>query len=562
MRRRTVLAALCAATLSACGGIATSGPVEEVPMSAQPGGIDIAPRPPEPGVMPARIVEGFVQAMADPTGDYAVARQYLTQEAAGSWDPETAQIYSGSITGDAEGARIDAILVGQLDATGHYTSRAAQFSHDFALVQEQGEWRIASAPDGLLLSRYIFERYYGRVSLYFMSRAGTHVVPEPIHLPESLVTPTAVITAMLEGPSAALANAVTTAVPAGVRLGEDGATIDTQGVVTVDLSGLSDSLGDDARRRLGAQLIWSLTSIPRVTGVIVTNEGALFSIPGATAEGVLELASQQGYQVLSRGSGAELFGVRDGQPGVLEGASGFQPGEAPIGPVADVAHSLDGVSVAYIGVGRDTLSLGATNGQLLPIDTGLSNLRSPQFVLGSLWLMGDDGAGRPQLVTVDRDGRVERVTVEAPAGELEAFAVSPTRARIAVVTNDAGARSLGVVTLLPDSGRTEAWRELQLVSSSGQQLTDPRSMAWLAETSLTLIAGAGAQPSVYSVEVDGSLLEDIGPLTGEPAEVTAMARLGGGSIAVRTTADVVWRYEARTRWTRVADAISAICYGG
>ena len=83
-----------------------------------------------------------------------------------------------------------------------------------------------------------------------------------------------------------------------------GATIDQSGVVTVNLEGLFDRLGDDARRRLGAQLLWSLTAIPRVTGLVVTSDGVPFTLPGARADGALELASQQGYQILSRAATA------------------------------------------------------------------------------------------------------------------------------------------------------------------------------------------------------------------------------------------------------------------
>ncbi|NHB83720.1 GerMN domain-containing protein [Tessaracoccus sp. HDW20] len=68
--------------------------------------------------------------------------------------------------------------------------------------------------------------------------------------------------ALLAGPSLPLARAVTNAMPSGVTLGDEGAVIDAQGVVTVDMVGLSALLGDAARRRMGAQLIWSLSSLP------------------------------------------------------------------------------------------------------------------------------------------------------------------------------------------------------------------------------------------------------------------------------------------------------------
>ena len=62
-------------------------------------------------------------------------------------------------------------------------------------------------------------------------------------------------------------------------------------------------------------------------------------------------------------------------------------------------------------------------------------------------------------------------------------------------------------------------------------------------------------------QADGSLVEDIGPVVGDVVEITAMARLGGGSVAIRNEAGTVWRYEARTRWTRIIDGISAIGFG-
>jgi len=60
--------------------------------------------------------------------------------------------------------------------------------------------------------------------------------------------------------------------------------------------------------------------------------------------------------------------------------------------------------------------------------------------------------------------------------------------------------------------------------------------------------------------VDGSLIEDLGPVSTDVDDISAMARPGGGNVAIRTGLGVVWRYEARTRWTRVADEISAISY--
>ena len=72
--KRWIAALLLALLTTGCATVPISGPVEEVPLSDRPGGIDIAPQPPATDVTPARLIEGFLQAMADPADDYAIAR--------------------------------------------------------------------------------------------------------------------------------------------------------------------------------------------------------------------------------------------------------------------------------------------------------------------------------------------------------------------------------------------------------------------------------------------------------------------------------------------------------
>ncbi|MFT3886609.1 MAG: LpqB family beta-propeller domain-containing protein [Arachnia sp.] len=565
--RRAALAALAAfvALASGCASIPTSGPVQEVPFSAQPRGIDIAPEPPTAGVTPNRLVDGFLQAMADPTDSFAVARQYLTADAAGWWRPSTAQVIQATVTTDLDGVtRTDGKLLGTLDEHGSLTSTDEAFSFEFGLVKEDGEWRIGSPPDGLLLSRYIFERYYSRVPLYFMSRAGagTHVVPDLRHFPEAEVVPAMVVEALLEGPSEPLMRTVTNAIPGGVSLGERGASLDTHGVVTVDLSGLDPDMTVEERGGLGAQLLWSLTAIPRVTGLVLTNDGGTFPLPGSNAAGVLELAGQQGYQVLSRGSTPNLFGVSDGVPGRLGEDSRFVPLMPRVEGTADVAVSLDGVTAAYVDETRTRLSLGQLGGQFTSIESTYTNLRSPQFALGTVWLLGDDESQTTRLLTVARSSELVDVALELPAGgALEGFAVSPSRDRVALVVKAGGTRELGITALLPSGTQTSGWWPLTMVSPRATEITDIVAVSWQSETALAFIGSTTSGRSVYTAQSDGSLVEEIGPVNGDPEEITAMARLGGGAVAIRNESGTVWRYEARTRWTRIIDGVTAIGFG-
>lgn len=564
MRRLGVLiACILSLALVGCSGIPTSGPIQEVPMSAQPPGIDIAPEPPQAGITQDQLIEGFLQAMADPEGDFAVARQYLSQEADASWKPAGAVIYEGAVAGDPSKAYLEGSEVGTLDSAGHFEPALSSLHHDFGIVEENGQWRIGLPPRGLLLSRYIFERYYTQVSLYYMSVAGSHVIPDPIHLPEQQVTPTRIVKALLSGPSASISRAVSNALPVTAALGPNEASIDSSGVVTVDLKGLSSTLGEEARRHIGAQLSWSLTSIPRVTGLVIMRDGVAFTLPDANAQGVLELTTQQGYQVLSRAVPTnELLAIHEGTPGVV--AESFEPLARIAGRFSDLAASLDGGNLALIDEARTGLYMGPRNGTITAVTTGLRNLRRPQFVLGNLWVMGEDATGSTALLTITEDGHLTRVGVDdTRGGSLQSFAVSPTGSRVALIVTLGGRNTLGIATILPaNPTRIVGWRPLSLITDQTRVLTDALSVTWSDDTLLGLIAGVEDQRSIYLAHVDGSQVEDLSPVGGSPQALTALARQGGGPMAVLTDAGAIWRFDARTRWSRLAEQASAIAYAG
>lgn len=560
MIKRIVAVLALVLGLVGCAGLPTSGPVEEVELPEQAQGIEVAPEPPIPGVAPERLIEGFLQAMADPSDDYAVAREYLVESAALVWNPTTAVIYRGSVSADTHGATISGDLLGELSPQGRYTARHGQFSFDFKPVLVDGEWRISNPPSGLLVSSYIFDRYYAEISVYFMARVGTHVVPDLVHVPEQQLAPNAIVAAMLRGPGKSLQDTVINAAPSTLELGPAGASMDAQGVVTVDFLGLSGELSDDARRRLGTQLVWSLTSLPRFTGLKVTNDAMPYSMPGSNEDGVLELSSQQGYQVLSRGSSPDLFAVRDGVAGKLDDDGQLTPVEPAMRGVADLALSLDGVSVAYLNQARTELVMGSIGGELTTVPTGLTNLRAPQYVLGTLYLLGDDD-GVATLVTVDRAHRVQRVRIDLPEdAQILTFAVSPTQTKLALVLEVNGEAALGLAPLLPDGITSGAWTRLPLVTSNGKLLTDVHAVTWHAELTMAVLANASSSRSVFTAQVDGSLVEELGPVGGDMDGIAAMARLGGGNLAVRTGEGNVWGYEARTRWTLLGQDITAIAY--
>lgn len=561
MRILRLLAGLLAVVLTGCTQLPTSGPVVEVSVSSQGRGVRIAPEPPVAGMSQARVVEGFLQAMADPTGDYAVARQYLTAATADAWEPTArTMIYDGVLL-DSEGQQVlEGTIRGQLDPVGRFRGGNEGLSHDFQVVQEEGEWRIGAAPEGVLLSSYIFNRSYTVVKSYFMARGGQTVIADLIHIPVLELTPERVLRAQFAGPSQELAQITHSALPEGVTPG-GGASVDTEGTVLVDLQGLPDNLPDGARRALGAQLLWSLASIPRVSGLRVTVGGTPWVIPGQNAEGVLELSSQQGYQPLSRASAVDLIGVRESRLGRLSPERNFIPLGGDGNPLDLAAVSLDGSTVAHVTAATGEARIGPMNGALSTVDSTVRNVASIQFAGGRLWLLGQDETGAQRLVSLSSQGEISVVDTSTVPGGIVDLAVDPSGTRAGLLVELEGEVQLGIA-MLDGVQRLLPWQPLSPVADTGTVLTDFVALDWTGEIALAVIARSDAEGSVFVVRSDGSQVNDIGPTVGEPVSLTALPRPGGDSVAIRYDSGEVMVYSANRNWQPANALFDWISYPG
>ncbi len=561
--RRRAFAVLTALLVAGCTSIPTSGPVEEVPLTEAPVGIEVAPQPPHGGDAPTQIIEGFLLAMAHPDANHRIARSYLTPQAAERWDPASGTtVYAGSVVEDDGAFSVRGVRVGDVGADGHFTPDGAALRHDFGLTQVDGQWRVANPPDGVLVSRYLFERVYTQLTMWFTDPADGHLVPDVLTVPEAEVTPARVVTALLDGPSPHLKGVVANAMPHRATLGPDGATLSDDGVVTVDLRGLDTSMPTEGRRRLGAQLLWSLSAIPRVSGLRVTSGGWPFELPGQSADGVLELATQQQYSVLARATSQTLFAVRDGVPGRFDDNGRFVALEGDLPPTAELAMTLDGSQMALIGKDRRTLRIGPPDGALRSVDAGLTSLRDGQWVLGRFHVLGEDAQGRTQLVAVDQQGRVDRYEVELPAGtSLVDVAMNPAGGQAVVLAARGDVTSLGRLTVGP-GGQLRHWTELPVVGADGDRVGRFRDVRWNSESTFVVV-GDGAEEQVLAVvSADGATSEELGTIGTRVLEIAALPRPGGGLIAVRGADGSVWRSLPSNRWSRGEATATSLHYPG
>ncbi|WP_176955328.1 LpqB family beta-propeller domain-containing protein [Sinosporangium album] len=244
----------------------------------------LIPTPPRDDWDPEAVVRGFQAAMAsnDDQGR-AVARQYLTKEAARVWRSEdgvsvvaSADFESAPFSEDAKETRVTLKSAKRaiIDDDGRYRTVKGESSWTATLVKVGKVWRIASVPNGLIITEADVQRAYRPVNLYFLDQVGRGLVVDQVRLP---VAPDGdfaktVVQRLLQGPSGSLKDAAITALPDHVRVN----SVTTMGdTVVVDLS--EQVRGGDP---LYAQLQWTLHDLAKDWTIELRANGEPFSGAG------------------------------------------------------------------------------------------------------------------------------------------------------------------------------------------------------------------------------------------------------------------------------------------
>lgn len=478
--RRPVLAALAALLVAAlsvtgCVSMPTGGPVQSFPVTQQGAGaqgqpyVQVQPPAPRPGWSPQQIVQGFLLASAS-FGSYSkVVQQYLTPDEQKLWNTGwSAIVYkSGPDVGpptypvDVKSPTKATVVVGGsiqacLKGSGSYSlpsassQGAASCAPDpFTLVKLNGQWRISSAPEELLLTSNSFSNDYQLSSLYFFDPMSKYLIPDPVYVPlaakqgdlvnglvRDLITPP--VDWLSEGIEKNR-GATQTAFPAGTKL------IDVQldGVTAVvNLTGTIAKANDPVMLRISAQLLSTLRNAAAggpngqvVQSVEVLRNGKPWNPPGSQDNPV-----QQSTRYHPAYSSSTDFYYTDSQGYLTRHPSGGGASArlAQIGKgFTQIAVSPDGTYVAALH--GDTLYAGLVKGKLAKLGAGYvamswdasDNLwasRGERIVM----FRGTPGARQPlgqmALVTVNSDSYIN-----TPPYTL--LKVAPDGVRVAIVQN-------------------------------------------------------------------------------------------------------------------------------
>lgn len=572
--------ALVLSLLAGCARIPTSGPVVAGggPFKVPEVSVEVAPEPPEPGAGPRAVVEGFLQAMASYQQDYAVARLYLAADVRDRWHPEEGvTVYEDGygVTSTGDSVVLEAPVVGVVQADGSFAHSSETRRLDFGLARDpDGEWRIRNAPNGLLVSRYLFDQFFQPANLYFFDPSWTAVVADPIFLPTGNRTPTALLQALLRGPTDWLAPVVVTAVPAQTRLNVQSAFIDPAGVVEVSLDEKIAELTDEQRSRLAAQITWTLGQLPGITGVRLLMNGAPYSIPEAE-QGVVRPEAYAWLDpipasrtVTAYGATAEgLVRLSDASPEArLEPLGGSWRSARGVN---DLAVQAAGERVAAVSNDRTVLQTGPMGGGVEQTLAG-RNLLRPQFVRAGeseLWAMLDDPADdRLQIARRIVGAGIETVPMPAFVGSrVVAYRIGPDATRMAAIRRTAEGRlEVGLARInrgLPEVV-VDGWRMLPLGDATDPGPTGLVDVGWLDANTLIVLAGEEGGQSVrpYRLDVYAAEVVQIGQTTDWQASEVATAPRTGGGTALVVGRNGAWRYESDYRWPLVARGLLAATF--
>jgi hypothetical protein len=511
------LAVPLAGSLTGCIGLPTDGAVVDADvageqMEDQVSSID--GRPPQPGASRVEVVNGFLESMMAWPISTNVAKEYLTDDAAAEWSPDSTIIYSSLATPREDGSTVsrrmrDATL---LDQSGGWRGAipADRSTLEFQLTVEDGEFRIVDPMDALVVRTTWFQQRYRQASLYYFDPTGQVLVPEPVFVPAGESFSTNLVNALLAGPPARLRGVVDTFIPSGLSVGLSVPVVD--GIAALDLQGDAPQTSPAVAELMLAQLAATLSQEPEITALRVTIGGKAVDPPGGAAQ--YDVDSAEAFDPADTGTAGVLYGLQRGR--VVSGS--VDDMRVVDGPLGRQRRRLSSVAVAPVGDriaavsddGRQVLIAplrspagGTRVARLMSDGTGITQ---PSWdASGRLWVL-DRGPGGARMLVSDDGVTVREVRVPGVSGtDARRILVSRDGTRLIVlVRRSDGDQLVAARVMLGDRGRVARVVDSTVIRTlTGQQAID---VAWTEAAQVAVVSPArpGELFEVETVAADGA----------------------------------------------------------
>jgi len=555
------------------------------------------------------IVRGFLEAITSDEADYRTAKDYLTGEAQARWDPaagitvlaggpQLSQTPTQGLDQDL-GTTVDlsAGQVASVDGKRSYAPASGTYRTSFHLVRVDGEWRIGSVPDGLVLSQSDFQRIYQSVNTYYFAQRGPAaesgpargvLVADPVYIRRRIDPLTATVQALLAGPGHWLQPVVTSAFPLGTQLLGQNLALDDSGKLKVKFGSPVNRTGLGQCQRMAAQLLNTVQdqSTARVDSVEIdrSDGGTLCSLGHEDAQSYAPSdAEAVPHRPTPSAVAAQVYFVdgdhRMESVGMDAQAAHRVPGPFGSGQVKlqSVAVSQDEQTAAGVSDDRRVLYVGplSSGGTARPVLTSAAHQTSPDGSdgltrpswdgLGNLWV-ADRNAQEGSRLLMWRDGRTVDVSVPNLAdGRIEALRVAADGVRIALLINQGGHRQLELGRVERSGTTADSQVSVTELRDVAPQFSDVDAMSWAGESRLVVVGHQerGVQQLQY-VDTDGSAAYT--PTLPGISKVSAVAasenELGGDRPLLVDSDEGMYRLPADADWQQLSpDGISPVYPG-
>lgn len=556
MRRSGALALSSVLLLAGCASLPMEGPVSTAdPQRSQDTGFEVIVPGPQADETPREIVDGFLLASRFGTDPLDVARDFLTADAAESWDPSASvYIYSSAkdptvTEGDDGKISVTVEPLAMLDEAGNYTALVdTTYTIDFSLVAgASGDWRIARLDDGVMISDLTFNQTYVAAPLQFVSSDEAALVPELRWFTQSDAA-TLVVEALLEGPSGWLASGVSTAFPRGTTIGPSGVRVDGS-VVYVDLSAEALEMEPEDVPVMRAQLHQSLASLTDITVVDVTVMGE----PLENSDPMREFRVAQSVSSPYMMQGDVLVRWTNSDLEIVDDSEEFQLSQ-PTNPA--VPYSESSAPIVVVAGGNSLRTVATETVESVTLYEG-ENLVAPSYDSND-WVWTTPAISDGTLIAIS--GSVNTRFVSAPwldGRTVLAVRVSPGGDRVAVVSRSDGVDSLSVAVVLRDlSGAPMAVGDpFEVVP----MLTSINDITWVDQTTVGVLGAESESSSqlLYLASVGGPARERSTPVFAESLTSARSER----SILMVTDEGVLFQ-RTGSGWLSLLSGVSDPAYSG
>ncbi|MBL3685894.1 hypothetical protein D3248_02840 [Leucobacter zeae] len=512
-RRATAVVAVLAGALAlaGCTAIPDSGPVQvgfqDLSRVEDTGQIQYNPQSPVAGSSQEQLVRDFVQAATSSNDDYGVARQFLTPDYAGQWNPYDSVLIDsvGSREFAAEG---DAAGVLSISATAKVDEHglmlpvepgpATDLRFEFELVGD--EWRIASAPNGIVLDTSLFTTIWSSRQVYFVG-PGEYLVPETRWFLSRATLTTEIVGALLEGPGERMRDAVRTAFPSGTTLVSNSVPV-VDGRARIDLTSTILEADADTLAGIRQQLNASLQSVSGVSGFELFADGSPISTGAADGSAGPRPVNGATPPVVIQDQrlGTVISGEFDEWSDLGERIVDLRPQAVSVSSDDSVIAVQNAQGVSRVDAEGVAL-IDARPGQIAPsVDA-----------FGYVWTAQKSSAD--VLTATGADGEAHRVEAPWLHGRAPvAVRISPDGSRIAALVRDDDESVVLVAGVVRGSGgepdRTTEEAAAELWASGA-----PVDLDWVGQAQFAVLSRTGAATKVV-LGGQGALSTELGSVPG------------------------------------------------